>query len=95
MSTSAENTIKGLMSQSHASEYVVSSSDESNNSGQTITLSAATLGFNAAGAAMFMLFLNRQLLRQDEYTVNSGTGAVTFIADPILEDDEIEAVIYK
>ena len=95
LSTSAENTIKGLMSQSHASEYVVSSSDESNNSGAAITLSAATLGFNAAGAAMFMLFLNRQLLRQDEYTVNSSTGAVTFIADLILEDDEIEAVIYK
>ena len=35
LSTSAENTIKGLMSQSHASEYVVSSSDESNNSGQS------------------------------------------------------------
>ena len=95
LSTSAEDTIKGLMSQSHASEYVVSSTDESNNSGQAVTLTAATLGFNAGGAAMFMLFLNRQLLRQDEYTVNSSTGAVTFIADLLLEDDEIEAVIYK
>ena len=94
LSTSAEDTIKDLMSMTHATEYVVTSTDATNNSGSTLTKTAAQLGFNAADAAMFMLYVNRQLLRQAEYSVNSA-GAVTFVADLLATDDEIEAVIYK
>ena len=97
LSTSAENTIKGLMSQTHSTEYVVTSTDSTNNASATAStrqLSAATLGFNAAGAAVFMLFLNRQLLRQSEYSVDS-SGNVTFAQNLLATDDEIEAVIYK
>lgn len=97
LSTSAEDTIKGLMSMTHSAEYVVTSTDSTNNASATAStrqLSAATLGFNAAGAAVYMLFLNRQLLRADEYSVDS-SGNVTFAQNLLATDDEIEAVIYK
>ena len=85
---------KAGMSMTHSGVYVVTSTDSSGNSGSSHAITAATLGFNVGGKEFYQVYLNRQLLRPTEYTVNSSNGTITFSSDIIATDDEIEAVIY-
>ena len=85
---------KAGMSMTHSGVYVVTTADDTGNTGSAHAITAATLGFNVAGKEFYQVFLNRQLLRPTEYTVNSSNGTITFSADVIATDDEIEAVIY-
>ena len=78
----------------HSGIYVVTSADDTGNTGSNHAITAATLGFDLSGKEFYQVFLNRQLLRPTEYTVNGSNGTVTFSADVITTDDEIEAVIY-
>ena len=75
--------------------YVVTAADETNNTGSSRAISASDLGFNVAGTEIYQVYLNRQLLRPTEYTVNTSNGTLTFDADLLAENDEIEAVIYS
>jgi len=79
----------------HSGVYVVTAADETNNTGSSRAISASDLGFNVAGTEMYQVYLNRQLLRPTEYTVNTSNGTLTFDADLLAENDEIEAVIYS
>ena len=85
---------KAGMSMTHSGVYVVTATDNTGNNGSSHALTAATLGFNVAGKEFYQVFLNRQLLRPTEYTVNSSNGTITFSSDVLATDDEIEAVIY-
>ena len=86
--------VKSALSMTHSGVYVVTASDNTGNSGSSHAITAATLGFNVAGKEFYQVFLNRQLLRPTEYTVNSSNGTITFSSDVLATDDEIEAVIY-
>ena len=85
---------KAGMSMTHSGVYVVTAADATGNSGSTHAVTAATLGFNIAGKEFYQVFLNRQLLRPTEYTVNSSNGTLTFSNDVLAADDEVEAVFY-
>jgi len=85
---------KAGMSMTHSGVYVVTSTDASGNSGSSHAITAATLGFNVGGKEFYQVYINRQLLRPTEYTINSSNGTITFSSDVIATDDEIEAVIY-
>ena len=76
----------------HSNVYVASSSDATNNTGSTLAITAGTLGFNLTQASYYQVFLNRQLLRPDEITVNLTNGTITFASDTLAANDEIEAV---
>ena len=78
----------------HSGVYVVTSADATGNSGSSHAVTAATLGFDIAGKEFYQVFLNRQLLRPTEYTVNSSNGTLTFSNDVLAADDEVEAVFY-
>ena len=78
----------------HTGVYVVTTADNTGNTGSSHAITAATLGFNVAGKEFYQVFLNRQLLRPTEYTVNSSNGTITFSTDVLATDDEVEAVIY-
>jgi hypothetical protein len=82
------------MSMTHSGVYVVTSTDATGNSGSSHAITAATLGFNVGGKEFYQVYINRQLLRPTEYTINSSNGTITFSSDVIATDDEIEAVIY-
>ena len=86
--------VKSALSMTHSGVYVVTTADDTGNTASTHAITAATLGFDLSGKEFYQVFLNRQLLRPTEYTVNSSNGTVTFSADVIATDDEIEAVIY-
>ena len=86
--------VKSALSMTHSGVYVVTSADDTGNTGSNHAITAATLGFDLSGKEFYQVFLNRQLLRPTEYTVNGSNGTVTFSADVIATDDEIEAVIY-
>ena len=85
---------KAGMSMTHSGVYVVTTTDNTGNAGSSHAITASTLGFNVAGKEFYQVFLNRQLLRPTEYTVNSSNGTITFSSDVLATDDEIEAVIY-
>ena len=85
---------KAGMSMTHSGVYVVTSTDASGNSGSSHAITSATLGFNVGGKEFYQVYINRQLLRPTEYTINSSNGTITFSSDVIATDDEIEAVIY-
>ena len=85
---------KAGMSMTHTGVYVVTTADNTGNTGSSHAITAATLGFNVAGKEFYQVFLNRQLLRPTEYTVNSSNGTITFSTDVLATDDELEAVIY-
>jgi len=87
--------VKSALSMTHSGVYVVTAADETNNTGSSRAISASDLGFNVAGTEMYQVYLNRQLLRPTEYTVNTSNGTLTFDADLLAENDEIEAVIYS
>jgi len=76
----------------HSNVYVVTSSNATNNTGSTLALTAGTLGFDLTQASYYQVFLNRQLLRPAEITVNLTNGTITFASDTVAENDEIEAV---
>ena len=78
----------------HSGVYVVTASDATGNSGSTHAITAATLGFDIGGKEFYQVFLNRQLLRPTEYTLNSSNGTLTFSNDVLAADDELEAVFY-
>ena len=78
----------------HSGVYVVTAADATGNSGSSHAVTAATLGFDIAGKEFYQVFLNRQLLRPTEYTVNSSNGTLTFSNDVLATDDEVEAVFY-
>ena len=86
--------VKAGMSMTHSGVYVVTSADATGNSGSSHAVTAATLGFDIAGKEFYQVFLNRQLLRPTEYTVNSSNGTLTFSNDVLATDDEVEAVFY-
>ena len=85
---------KAGMSMTHSGVYVVTAADATGNSGSSHAVTAATLGFDIAGKEFYQVFLNRQLLRPTEYTVNSSNGTLTFSNDVLATDDEVEAVFY-
>ena len=87
--------VRSAINMTHSGIYVVTAADETGNTGSAHAITAATLGFDLSGAEMYMVYLNRQLLRPTEYSVNSSNGTLTFSSDVIFADDEIEAVIYK
>jgi len=87
--------VKSALSMTHSGVYVVTAADETNNTGSSRAISASDLGFNVAGTEIYQVYLNRQLLRPTEYTVNTSNGTLTFDADLLAENDEIEAVIYS
>ena len=78
----------------HSGIYVVTASDNTGNTGSSHALTAATLGFDLSGKEFYQVYLNRQLLRPTEYTVNGSNGTITFTSDVLATDDEIEAVMY-
>ena len=87
--------VKSALSMTHSGVYVVTTADDTGNTGSSHAITAATLGFDLSGKEFYQVFLNRQLLRPTEYTVNGSNGTViTFSSDVIATDDEIEAVIY-
>ena len=77
----------------HSNVYVATSSDETNNTGSTHDITAATLGFDITGSSYYQIFLNRLLLRPTEVTANLANGTLTFAANTVAEGDEIEAVV--
>ena len=87
--------VRSAINMTHSGIYVVTAADETGNTGSAHAIDAATLGFDVSGAEMYMVYLNRQLLRPTEYSVNSSNGTLTFSSDVVFADDEIEAVIYK
>jgi hypothetical protein len=86
--------VKSALSMTHSGVYVVTAADDTGNTGSSHAITAATLGFDLSGKEFYQVFLNRQLLRPTEYTVNGSNGTVTFSSDVIATDDEIEAVMY-
>jgi hypothetical protein len=90
----AVSAVKSSLSMTHSGVYVVTSSDNTGNAGSAHAITAANLGFNLSGKEFYQVYLNRQLLRPTEYTVNSSNGTITFTADVLATDDEIEAVMY-
>ena len=62
--------VKSGMSMSHSGVYVVTTDDNTGNDNSSHAITAADLGFNVAGKEFYQVFLNRQLLRPTEYTVN-------------------------
>jgi len=98
LSASAESTIvsavKSALSMTHSGIYVVTAADNTGNTGSSHAITAATLGFDLSGKEFYQVYLNRQLLRPTEYTVNGSNGTITFTSDVLAEDDEIEAVMY-
>ena len=87
--------VKSAMSMTHSSVYVVTAADESGNTNSSHAINATTLGFDMTGAEYFQVYLNRQLLRPSEFSVNTGNGTITFTQNVIFTDDEIEVVMYK
>ena len=86
--------VKAAMAMTHSGVYYVSASDETSNSSANLGISANTLGFNLAGKEIYMVYLNRLLLRPSEYTLDTGTGTITFQQNLLSQNDEIEAVYY-
>lgn len=86
--------VKAAMAMTHSSVYYVTAVDESTNAGANIPITANTLGFNLAGKEIYMVYLNRLLLRPNEYTLDNGTGTITFQQGLLAQNDEIEAVYY-
>lgn len=86
--------VKAAMAMTHSGVYYVSASDETSNSSANLGISAITLGFNLAGKEIYMVYLNRLLLRPSEYTLDTGTGTITFQQNLLSQNDEIEAVYY-
>ena len=76
----------------HSSVYVVTSANATSNASGSLALTAATLGFDMTGAITYQVFLNRQLLRPTEVSVNTTNGTLTFSTGVLATDDEIEAV---
>jgi hypothetical protein len=73
----------------HGSVYVVTNTDATTNASATVTITFSDL----TNAKQFNIFLNRQLLRPDEFSV-SGTD-VTFNIGLLDENDEIEVSGFK
>lgn len=98
LSTAAAATIvgavKSALSMTHSGIYVVTAADNTANTGSTHAITAATLNFDLSGKEFYQVYLNRQLLRPSEYTVNTSNGTITFSSDVLAEDDELEAVMY-
>jgi hypothetical protein len=86
--------VKAAMAMTHSGVYYVTASDETTNSSANLGISANTLGFNLAGKEIYMVYLNRLLLRPSEYTLDTGTGTITFQQNLLSQNDEIEAVYY-
>jgi hypothetical protein len=94
-SSTAQDTIKGYFTRTHSGVYIVTAADNTGNTGSSHAITATDLGFDLSGAVYYQLFLNRQLLRPTEFTLNNSNGTITFTADVLAEDDEIEAVFLK
>lgn len=73
----------------HGSVYVVTNTDATTNASATVTITFSDL----TNAKQFNIFLNRYLLRPDEFSV-SGTD-VTFNIGLLDENDEIEVSGFK
>lgn len=86
--------VKAAMAMTHSGIYVVSASDETTNMSANMPITANTLGFNLAAKEIYMVYLNRLLLRPSEYTLDSGTGTIIFQQTLLAQNDEIEAVYY-
>lgn len=86
--------VKAAMAMTHTSVYYVTASDETTNAGVNYPITANTIGFNLAGKEIYMVYLNRLLLRPSEYTVDPSTGTITFQQGLLAQNDEIEAVYY-
>ena len=76
----------------HSAVYTVTSANETSNTGSTLAVNAATLGFDLTEASYYQLFINRTLARPAEFTVDLTNGTITFAADVVAENDEVEAV---
>jgi hypothetical protein len=94
-SSTAQDTIKDYFTRTHSGVYIVTASDNTGNTGSSHAITATDLGFDLSGAVFYQLFLNRQLLRPTEFTLNNSNGTITFTADVLATDDEIEAVFLK
>lgn len=86
--------VKAAMAMTHTGVYYVTASDEITNAGVNYPISANTIGFNLAGKEIYMVYLNRLLLRPSEYAVDPSTGTITFQQGLLAQNDEIEAVYY-
>ena len=82
----------GNAGHNHSSVYVVTTANATANSSASLALTAATLGFDMTGAITYQVYLNRQLLRPTEVSVNTTNGTLTFSTGVVAADDEIEAV---
>jgi len=76
----------------NSSPYVVTASDVTNNTGSTLAISAATLGFDLSDAVNYNIFINRLHMRSSEVSVNTSNGTITVSADILEASDEIDAV---
>jgi hypothetical protein len=76
----------------HSAVYTVTSGNETSNTGATLAINAATLGFDLTEASYYQVFINRVLLRPAEFSVDLTNGTITFAADVVAENDEVEAV---
>lgn len=76
----------------NSNPYVVTSSNATANASATLSLNATTLGFDLSGAISYSIFLNRMRLRNTEVSVNTTNGTLSFTADTIEENDEVDAV---
>ena len=90
----AVSAVKSALSMTHSGIYVVTAADNTGNAGSAHAITAATLNFDLSGKEFYQVFLNRQLLRPSEYSVNTSNGTITFSSDVLATDDEIEAVMY-
>lgn len=88
-------TALSLTHNENSNPYVVTDSDNTNNTGNPISITASTLGFDLTGAVSYTIFLNRLYLRSSEVSVNTSNGTITFAADVLDAVDEIDAVWLK
>ena len=76
----------------NSSPYIVTGTDATNNTGSTLAITAATLGFDLSDAISYNIFINRLHMRSSEVSVNTSNGTLTFSADILEASDEIDAV---
>lgn len=76
----------------NSNPYVITSANATANATATLSLDAATLGFNLSNAISYSIFLNRMRLRNTEVSVNTTNGTLAFTTDTLDENDEIDAV---
>ena len=90
--TQLDSKQASLTHNENSSPYVVTSTDATNNTGSTLSITAATLGFDLSDAVSYTIFINRLYLRSSEVSVNTSNGTLTFSADILEASDEIDAV---